>query len=94
MNRVSAAYRDEFQLRKSDFMLPENTMGLESATKRALTICNLFVHHQLSISTIEQLLDENTGNIVRALLKHKIIEERRHKQWSPPQGIDRRMRKP
>ena len=94
MNRVSPTYRDDFQLRKNDFILPENTMGLESATKRALTICNLFVHHQLSISTIEQLLDENTGNIVRALLKHQIIEERRHKQWSPPLGIDRRIRKP
>ena len=94
MVKGSPVYRDEFQLRENDFMLPENTMGLESATKRALTICNLFVHHHLSIATIEQLLDENTGNIVRALLKHKIIEERRHKQAGPPLGIDRRIRKP
>ena len=91
MAQPAPLFRDDFHLKENNFSLPENTINLDPGMKRAWTICNLFVHHQLSIQTIARVLDEDLGNIVLALLKHGIIHDRRHKDLMPPLGINRRL---
>ena len=81
---------DGFQLMRDHFSLPKDTLDLDPQTKRALTICNLFVNHKLSIGNIERLLDEDFGRIVLALLEHQILRERRQMDGRAPRGIDRR----
>ena len=90
MAQPAPLFRDDFHVTENNFSLPENTLTLDRGIKRAWTICNLFVHHELSIQTIARVLDEDVGNIVLALLKHGIIHDRRHKNLMPPLGINRR----
>ena len=93
MAQPAPLFRGDFHLKETNFTLPENTSNLDpgTRTKRGWTICNLFIHHQLSIQTITRVLDEEVGNIVLALLKHGIIHDRRHKNLIPPLGINRRL---
>ena len=81
---------DGFQLMRDHFSLPKDTLDLDPQTKRALTICNLFVNHKLSIGSIERLLDEDFGRIVLALLEHQILRDRRQMDGRAPLGMDRR----
>ena len=82
--------RDGFQVRKDEFPLPEDPLKLDPQTKRAVTICNLFVNHHYGISDVARVLDENSRNVVLALLKKGIIGDRRVQQTRPPEGIEHR----
>ena len=53
-------FREDFQLKEKYFVLPEHSIDLDPRRKRALTICNLFVNHQMSISNIQRVLDEDS----------------------------------
>ena len=83
-------YRDDFQDRESKFRLPEDTSNLDPQTKRAVTICNLFVNHHYGVSEIVRLLDENRRNVILTLLMNGIIRDRRRGQTKPPDGRERR----
>jgi len=82
--------RDGFQVRKDEFPLPEETWDLDPQTKRAVTICNLFVNYRYGVSDVVRLLDENRKHVVFVLLKQGIIRERRGGQTRPPDGIEHR----
>ena len=83
-------WREGFYLRENNFVLPEQTVALDPRTKRDLTICNLFVNHNMSILNIQRLLDEDPGKIVHALIDHRILQDRRQMNGQPPKGVDRR----
>jgi hypothetical protein len=57
--------------------------------KRALTICNLFINHNMSISNIERVLDEDHGKIVQALIESGILYDRRQIAGRLQVGIER-----
>jgi hypothetical protein len=82
--------RDGFQVREDDFPLPENAWKLDPQTKRAMTICNLFVNHRYGVSNIVSALDEDCRHVVSVLLNKGIIRDRRVRRTEPPGGIDRR----
>ncbi len=84
-------FREDFQLKEKYFALPEHSVDLDPRRKRALTICNLFVNHQMSISNIQRVLDEDAGRIVQALIENGIIYDRRQIAGRPPVGIERRI---
>ena len=82
--------RDVFQIREGRFILPEDTSYLDPKTKRAITICNLFVNHHLNVSEIVRVLDEDRSNVLLVLINKGIIRDRREGQTKPPDGRDRR----
>jgi hypothetical protein len=82
--------RDGFHVREGEFTFPDDTWNLDPQTKRAVTICNLFVNYHYGISDIVRVLDESRRNVILALLKNGIIRERRVRQAIPSQGIERR----
>ena len=55
--------RDGFRLETDRFTLPKETATLDPKSKRAITICNLFVNHKLPLSDIVRLLDEDTKRL-------------------------------
>jgi hypothetical protein len=64
--------------------------ALDPKSKRAVTICNLFVNHKLALTDIVRLLDEDTGRVILALLEQRIIQDRRDNPQEPPDGKERR----
>ncbi len=90
MAESAPLFREGFQVRENNFVLPEESLGLDPRTKRELTICNLFVNHQSSMANIKYLLDEDLGRIVHVLIDHKIVQDRRQKTQQPPAGGNRR----
>ena len=90
MRQCVSQDRDGFHVRESEFTLPADTWKLDHQTKRVVTICDLFVNHQYSISDIVRVLDEDCENVVRVLLQEGIIRDRRVKQMAPPDGTERR----
>jgi hypothetical protein len=90
MSQSISQERDGFQVRKNEFPLPEETWDLDPQTKRAVTICNLFVNYHYGVSDVVRLLDENRKHVVLVLLKQGIIRERRGGQTRPPDGIEHR----
>src|SRR5262245_11051196 len=76
---ISALIRDGFRVKKAVFDLPQDSMYLKAEAKRALTICNLFTNHQLGISQIARVLDEDIGRTVQVLIRCGIIQDRRVK---------------
>ena len=91
MAQTSPFFRDDFQLKEKNFALPEHSIELDPWRKRALTICNLFINHNLSISNIQRVLDEDAGKIVQALIEGGILYDRRQLAGRPPVGIERRI---
>src|SRR5262245_44289179 len=86
----SPLFRDDFQGKESYFTLPEHSTDLDSRRKRASpTICNLFINHNLSISSIVRVLDEDEGSVVLALIENGIVYNRRRILGRPPLGIER-----
>lgn len=69
--------RDGFQLATDHFKVPRDASALDPKTKRALTICNLFVNHKLTLVDIIRVLDEDKQNVILALLGHQIVHDRR-----------------
>ena len=94
MAQPSPFFRDDFQLKEKNFVVPEHSIELDPRRKRALTICNLFINHNLSISNIQRVLDEDPGKIVQALIEGGILYDRRHIAGRPPFGIERRIGSP
>ena len=90
MNQSISQDRDGFHVRIGEFILPADTSNLDPMSKRAVTICNLFVNHQYGMSDIVRVLDENHTNVINALLKKGIIRDRRVQQRIPPEGVERR----
>ena len=82
--------RDGFQVRQNRFNLPSNSTNLDPKAKRAVTICNLFVNHRLTISDIARVLDDEYGAVISVLIKRGLIKERRQHRGQPPQEIERR----
>jgi pilus assembly protein Flp/PilA len=60
--------RDGFQVRRDQFNLPSDSTNLDPKTKRAVTICNLFINHRLTVSDIARVLDEKHGAVISALI--------------------------
>lgn len=69
--------REGFLVAKDHIQLPTQVMGLDPQTKRTLTICNLFVNHNMALIDIARVLDADIRNVIRALLEHEIIRDRR-----------------
>jgi hypothetical protein len=90
MNQSTSGTRDGFQVMRDQFILPRDTSALDPKTKRAVTICNLFVNHKLTLADIVRLLDEDNGRVVLALLEQGIVQERRHKPRGVPAEKERR----
>jgi len=90
MKQSISQNRDGFQAREGGFTLPADTWNLDPQSKRAVTICNLFVNNHYGISDVVCLLNENRSNVIRVLLKKGIIRDRRVLQIKPSQGIERR----
>ena len=82
--------RDGFHVLREQFTLPKNPSTLDPETKRAVTICNLFLNHRLSLSDIVRVLDEDNGRVVLALLEQRIIQDRRILPRVAPKESDRR----
>ena len=91
MAQPSHHFREDFQLKENHFALPEHSRELDPEKKRKLTICNLFINHNMSISNIERVLDEDGGKIVQTLIERGIIYDRRQIAGRPPVGIERRI---
>ena len=90
MNQSISATRDGFHLMKDRFEVPKDTSALDPKTKRAVTICNLFLNYQLSLHDIVRVLDEDNGSVVLALLERRIIQDRRSKPRDVPVDKERR----
>ena len=69
--------REGFLVAADHFQLPTDVTGLDPKKKRALTICNLFVNHNMALADIGRVLDEDMKNVIRALLQHEVIRDRR-----------------
>lgn len=82
--------REGFQLTRDRFTMPKDTSALDPKTKRAVTICNLFLNHKLSLHDIVRLLDEESGHVVVALLEQGIVQDRRNKPREAADGKERR----
>ena len=68
-----------FERTNKKFELPANLTELDSATKRKLTICNLFANQNLSIFEIVRVLDSSLHQVVPTLIENGLIKERRRK---------------
>ena len=66
-----------FEKTNKKFELPADLVKLDPATKRRMTICNLFANQNLSIREIENLLDSSLHQVVPALIDQGLIKERR-----------------
>jgi hypothetical protein len=82
--------QEGFNVLVPQFELPTDSVSFDRNTKRALTICNLFINHRLPVSQIAQLLEESVAEVVRVLVQHKIVRERREKPSTWPSDIERR----
>ena len=82
--------REGFQVSQSPFTLPPDSATLDPTTKRALTICNLFVNHWLRIDDIASLLEDDRKSVILTLIQRNIIYDRRHMGRTAPHGNERR----
>src|SRR5689334_5759876 len=76
--------REGFNVLTPLFEVPAETQYLDPEGKRALTICNLFINHQLEVSQIAQLLEDDAEHVIQALLQNKIVQDRREKPSAWP----------
>ena len=90
MRQTVSQDRDGFHVREDEFTLPPDPSNLDHQTKRAVTICNLFVNHAYTISDIVRVLNEDRKRVVLTLIEQGIVRERRTKQTAPPDGTERR----
>ena len=69
--------RKGFRLTRERFSVPKDTSALDPKSKRAVTICNLFINHNLGVDDIVRVLDEDQERVIRTLLDQGIILYRR-----------------
>jgi len=87
MQWLDPPQRDGFQLTRKVFVLPAKPTALDLATKRKVTVCNLFANYEQSIADIVRLLDESYESVVGILLAEKLVHERRKEpRESAPQS--------
>jgi len=72
-----------FEKTNKKFELPADLSHLDSATKRRMTICNLFANQNLSIREIVKVLDSSLHQAVPALIENGLIKERRRNRRTP-----------
>ena|SRR5688572_30393328 len=84
--------REGFRLKTDRFKSPKDTATLDPKSKRAVTICNLFVNHKLPLSDIVRLLDEDNEKVIVTLLEQRIIQDRRVNPNEALEGQERRKR--
>jgi hypothetical protein len=82
--------REGFSILNPKFELPPDSIFLDPKRKRALTICNLFINHELAIYQIAELLEEDLGQVVQTLVQRKIVRDRRVKASTWPPDVERR----
>ena len=91
MRQAISHDRDGFHILVEEFAVPTDSWKLDPQTKRAMTVCNLFVNHEYGISDIARAVGENRKDVIRMLLKQGIIRDRRVRENTPSQGIERRI---
>ena len=69
--------RDGFELKTARYELPDNFGNLTADGKRAAAICNLFVNRGFTVHMIKLLLDEDYKSIVKILITHQVVKDRR-----------------
>jgi hypothetical protein len=69
--------RNPFRVTNKVFTSPRNAASLDPVTKRKITICNLFVHHRLSITDIVRILDEDCKHVIGVLIEQGLVYDRR-----------------
>ena len=69
--------REGFRVNRDRLTLPKDASALDPKSKRAVTICNLFVNHKLGVQDITRVLDEDQERVIRTLLDQGIILDRR-----------------
>ena len=82
--------REGFRLTRERFTLPKDTSHLDPKSKRAVTICNLFINHKLGIRDIVRVLDEDQERVIMTLLDEGIILDRRDANLKSTTGQERR----
>jgi hypothetical protein len=82
--------REGFRLTRDRFNLPKDTSALDPKSKRAVTICNLFINHKLGINDIVRVLDEDHEKVILTLLDEGIIVDRRDDNSKKTSGQERR----
>jgi hypothetical protein len=90
MSKADLEAREGFEVSRRPFTLPPDSATLDPTTKRALTICNLFVNHWLRIDDIASLLEEDRKAVILTLIHRNIIYDRRFRGGNPPRGNERR----
>jgi len=93
MRQLNTEIREGFRVNPNPFTLPYDSVSLDPKTKRALTICNLFVNHWLPIDDIAGLLEEDRRTVILSLIRGNVIQDRRHAQGGAPLGKERRIPK-
>ena len=84
--------REGFRLETDSFTLPKDTVTFDPKTKRAITICNLFVNYELPLRDIVRLLDEDNEKVIVTLLEQGIVQDRRVNTNETPERQERRKR--
>jgi hypothetical protein len=85
-----AIFRDGFQIRGREFTPSPDTISLNPEFKREVTICNLFINHDLMVCDVVRVLDEGYRHVVKVLLNRGVVDERRQNSRVPSEDIDRR----
>ena len=83
-------FRDGFPIRGQKFTPAPGTMNLDPKSKREVTICHLFINHELHVRDIVRVLDEDYGHVVNVLLDRGMVNERRQNSHVPLEDINRR----
>ena len=82
--------REGFRLTRERFSVPKDTSALDPKSKRAVTICNLFINYNLGIHDIVRVLDEDQQRVIMTLLDEGIILDRRDANLKSTTGQERR----
>ena len=69
--------RDGFELDRGEYKMPDNFPSLTDDGKLAAAVCDMFVNGGFTVSTISHLLEQDPGNVVKTLLAHHIVKDRR-----------------
>ena len=78
------SFREGFRILQPTIEIPPDYVGLHPDLQTNLLICHLYVNSGRSIEEIE-LVGLDRRRIVRALLDHGIIEDRRRNEFSTNQ---------
>ena len=82
--------REGFRLTRERFSVPKDTSALDPKSKRAVTICNLFINYSLGMHDIVRVLDEDHERVILTLLDEGIILDRRYDNLPKTNGHERR----